>query len=642
MKFTVRSTGNHESVNGGSLGSLNSAANPRNLRWAPYVHRLERSPHGSMASRKAVMNPFVRFVIVVTFVLGAVSMIVFAEDENASFRGETTVNVIEVPVRVVDKETGEPVVGLTAADFEILENDVPQPISNFAEIWRSEEDAVEVADFDPGASAAAADDIRTRTVELVYLVDLYLMNKVGRNRAVDGLRATYRGGVPEGQNISLVAYDGGLETLADRTDERDEILDALDELGYIKTRGNQQSIGFSDELINAEVSGERDQAYFERRQRNRQFLGDLEKKVLRVGDAALATMSRYAAADGRRVMVLFTPGQPRTDWVPEYSTVDFMNAEAEYPVHDLWHEIALEAADLGFTLYVVDSSGVRVNFGSDVEMGITDSLASAFDKGSVFRSEGDPGVESASGNPAGTAFDPGQETQNLGSWLERTRRSMMILASTATGGEALFVNDVAKAVDEVNRDLGHHYSVAYVADHSGDGKAYTVKVRIPGHPDYRVDHRTGYVDQPAAVRSGRRMRSAMLFGADANPLGIRVELGDADSRFRLGAAGSKRVTIPIHVKIPYGRLEMIQRGDIYWSKVWITLFAEDGEGNQSALSSHEQPITVEADRYQEAVAKGFFSYHTGAEIEGGEQRVFIGIQEELSGRTSIMPIKFDN
>jgi hypothetical protein len=291
---------------------------------------------------------------------------------------------------------------------------------------------------------------------------------------------------------------------------------------------------------------------------------------------------------------------------------------------------------------VVDSSGVRVNFGSDVEAGITDSLDSAFDDGSVFRAQDAPGVETAVGGASDFAFDPGGATQNLGSWLEQTRKSMMILAAEATGGDALFVEDVSTAVDEVNQKLGHHYSLAYVADHSGDGRTYAIKVHLPDHPDLRVTYRTEYVDQPAAVRSGRRLRSAMLFGADANPLGIRVELGEADSRFRLGASGSKRVTVPIHVKIPYGRLEMIQRGDLYWSKVWITLFAEDAAGNQSEMSSHEQPITVDADRHQQAVAKGYFSYHTGVEIEGGVQKVFIGIQEELSGRTSIMPIEFDN
>jgi VWFA-related protein len=591
------------------------------------------------------MSPFVRDTFVVTLLFTVLALPVCAQEEEASFRGETTVNVVEVPVQVVDKKTGEPVVGLTAADFEVYEDGELQTISNFAELWRSDRDAVDLGGLDAEAVEAGTEEIRTRTVELVYLFDLYLMNKEGRNRAVDGLRSAYRDGVPDGQNISLVAYNGALETFADRTDERDDVLEALDELGYVKTRGNQQTIGLTEELIDQQVSGERDQAWFERRQRNREFISELEERVQRVESAAVATMSRYATADGRRVLVIFTPGQPKTDWVPEYSTVDFVNAAVEYPMHDLWHDLALEAADLGFTLYVVDSSGVRVNFGSDVEAGITDSLRSSFDDGSVFRAQGDPSnanVETAVGGASDFAFDPGGATQNLGSWLEQTRKSQMILAATATGGDALFVEDVDRAVDEVNTILGHHYSVAYVADHSGDGRAYDIKVVVPEHPHYRVEYRTGYVDQPAAVRSGRRLRSAMLFGDDANPLGLRVELGEADSRFRLGAAGSKRITVPIHVKIPYGRLEMIQRGDIYWSKVWITLFAEDAAGNQSEMSSHEQPITVEADLHQQAVAKGFFSYHTGVEIEGGEQRVFIGVQEELSGRTSIMPIEFDN
>ena len=587
------------------------------------------------------MNLYVRCNLLLTFSVLAIALFVSASDGRTPFRGETTVNVVEVPVRVVDHKTGEPVVGLTAADFEILEDGAVQPISNFAELWRSEDDAVTVGGFDPELVTSGSKDIRTRTVELVYLLDLFLMNKEGKNRAIKGLRSAFAGGVPEGQYVSLVAFDGTLETFADRTDEREEIFEALDEIGYVKTRGNQQTIAFSEELIDTQVSGERDQAWYERRRRNREFVRELEEKVLRVGDAAVATMSRYAAADGRRALVVFTPGQPRTDWAPEYSTVDFVNAEARYPTHDLWRDLALEAADLGFTLFVVDSSGVRVSFGSDVEVGITDTLRESFDEGSVFRPTGAVGMAAATGDGA-FAFDPGGETQNLGSWLEQTRKSMMILASTATGGDALFESNVGAAVDEVNRTLGHHYLVAYVADHAGDGKAYSIKVRVPGHPEYRVDYRTGYVDQSAAVRSGQRMRSAMLFGADANPLGIRVDIGDSESRFRLGAAGSKRIKVPLHVKIPYGRLEMIERGDLYWSKVWITLFAEDAQGNQSALSSHEQPIAVEADRYRQAVVKGYFSYHTTVEIEGGGQKVFVGVQEELSGRTSIMPIEFDN
>ena len=77
-----------------------------------------------------------------------------------------------------------------------------------------------------------------------------------------------------------------------------------------------------------------------------------------------------------------------------------------------------------------------------------------------------------------------------------------------------------------------------------------IEVDLPGHPGYALVYRKRYVDRSASAREAEGMRSAMLFGSDANPLGILVELGEAESRFRLGAAGSKRVRVPFVVKIP--------------------------------------------------------------------------------------------
>jgi len=133
----------------------------------------------------------------------------------------------------------------------------------------------------------------------------------------------------------------------------------------------------------------------------------------------------------------------------------------------------------------------------------------------------------------------------------------------------------------------------------------------------------------------------MQFGGDANPLGIRVAVGGADESVRLGAAGAKRVEIPVELKIPFGRLEMIRRGDLYEGRLLISFFAEDGAGNQSELASQEQPVAVDAARYDEAVAKGYFSYTTTLRIEGGTQKVYIGVEDLLSARTSIMPQVFE-
>ncbi|HSN56049.1 MAG TPA: hypothetical protein VLT32_15350, partial [Candidatus Sulfomarinibacteraceae bacterium] len=96
------------------------------------------------------MMSVARCAVSVTVVLLAVVGAASAQ-EGAPFRGETTVNVVEVPVQVVDRATGEPIVGLSAEDFEVLENGKTQTITNFAELWRSERDAAALDGLDPAA-----------------------------------------------------------------------------------------------------------------------------------------------------------------------------------------------------------------------------------------------------------------------------------------------------------------------------------------------------------------------------------------------------------------------------------------------------------------------------------------------------------
>jgi hypothetical protein len=254
------------------------------------------------------------------------------------------------------------------------------------------------------------------------------------------------------------------------------------------------------------------------------------------------------------------------------------------------------------------------------------------------RGPGNVGNQDPSGPETGDSARVFNDTsRNLSQWLERARKNLLITAAQSTGGDALFAANVGAAVDTIREELDRYYSIGYVAEHSGDGKIHDIKVELPRHPSYHVVHRTAYVDQSAAMRAAQSLRSEMLFGADANPLGVRVELGEEDSRFRLGAAGSKRVRVPFDLKIPFARLTMIPRGDLYWGKVLVTFFGEDAQGNQSELASFEQPITVEASRYEEAVARGYFKYSATVEVEGGRQRVYVGIQDTLDGRTSIIP-----
>jgi VWFA-related protein len=559
-----------------------------------------------------------------------------AQDETQQFVGEATVNVVEVPVRVIDTATGDPVTGLDPSAFVVMENGVAQPVSNFSEIDRK----VTVRAVSDGGIEQIAEPEKaeiTKPIEFIYFFDLYLMYKADRDRAIEGLKTVYREGVPDGESVSVVFFDGELETLVDRSDYRREILDGIEELESIDPKGINQRITFTEALSDAPVTGERDAGFYERKFRNVEYMQDLEGKIAKVGNAMLSTMARFARADGRRVMVSFTPGFPRSDWSPTYYSVDYLNAAVQYPQQDLWKKIANEASDLGFTLYNVDTSGVWTTLPSDVSIGVADGGSVTSRDIPFGNSEARfQGSSNAADSAEGiTGADP---VQNVGQWLERARKDLLIQTAEDTGGAAIFAADVATSVKDVRRTLDHYYSLGYTADHVGDGKTYTIDVRLPDHPSYRVVHRTTYIDLPASTRAAQALRSEMLFGSDANPLGVRVETGDKSSRFRLGAAGSKRVRVPLKVKIPYGRLMMISRGDVYWGKVLITFFGEDGEGNQSELATFEQPITVASDRHDEALAKGYFTYNATVQIEGGEQTVFVGVQDTLDGRTSIIPM----
>jgi VWFA-related protein len=563
-----------------------------------------------------------------------------AQVPTQRFVGETTVNVIEVPVRVIDPETGEAVRGLTIDDFRIVEGGTEQQITNFSEI--SSQMAISSPGAEPssGQESQSAEPVR-KPLEIVYFFDLYLMYKSDRDRALQALTERYRSGVPDGENVSVVIFDGALETFLDRSDFREDVLDALEEIRYVTARGPQQTIAFTDSLTNGPVSGERNIDFYERRQRSREYIFELERKIRQVGDALSAAMARYARAEGRKVMVAFTPGYPRAEWSPSYSPVDYLYASVEYPTEKIWDDVAHQAADLGFTLYTIDSSGVRVPVqGLDEALTSNDGFV---DFSTAADSPGQPTAQIAAptfDDPALASVDP-NAPNSLGQWIERNRKGLLISASQATGGSALFAGEVRPALDEVTSSLDHYYSLAYTADHIGDGNTYEIEVRLTNGSDYRLLHRTAYVDQPASTRAAQRLRSEMLFGGDANPLGVRIDVGEVDKRFRLGAKGSKRVKVHLHLKIPYGRLDMVSRGDIYWGKVMITLFNQDDAGNQSQLASFEQPITVAADRYQEAVAKGYFAYDATVEIEGGHQNVYVGIEDVISGKTSIMPQEFD-
>jgi VWFA-related protein len=510
------------------------------------------------------------------------------------------------------------VTGLDAKDFRIFENGRKQKITHFSEISRPIA-AGAAGSMDPATAGTATD----RTLEMVFFLDLFLMRKAGRDKALDALRGRFSRSVPPDEEISIVVFDGSLRVFVDRSTNRTEILDSLDAIGKVRAHGPEHESAFTQALSYGPVTGTRDRYFYERKQRSEEYVYELERRVSRVGGAISATMARYARADARKVLVAFTPGHPRTRWTPEYSPVDYVNESAEYPAEGLWQDVAYEASDLGFTLFTIDSAGIQPSDEGDVSQATTTDVGAG-----PAPSDGSAGSD--------FAFGAGTPPESIGPWLERGRKELLISSAENTGGSAHF-SDATVAVEHVAASLDHYYSLAYVAGHSGNGETYSIRVEVPKHPEYRAEFRRAYIDRSIAERSARRLQSTMLFGGDANPLAIRVELGKPKKRLRIGAAGSKMVRLPLKIKIPIGRLELIPQGEVFLGKVAVTVFGEDAAGNQSQPVGGSTPISIPMDQIQQARARGYFSYDLTVEVEGGQQKVWIGVEDLIGGWISIMP-----
>jgi VWFA-related protein len=527
------------------------------------------------------------------------------------FRGEAFVNTVEVPVRVLDRD-GQPVTGLTEEDFEILEDGEAQVITNFVEIRGAERrQIVQTPQMRSITIDAAA-------LDTVYFFDLLLSEKEDKRRAVDGVQELYNDGIPPGEHVSIVTFDGEVHPLIERCTSSAELMAVLKIVDKTRAHGLMSRMYFEDDSM---IQDRRARRSFTRQQRQR-YYAELRQRVDRVAAGLSATLARYADTDSRRAVVVFTTGLPRSNWSAIDGSWDNQVEEPSFLHQGLWYTAAMEASDLGYTLYFVDSSTARYAAETDI------------DKSPVL------GSGSLSGEDGGdTGSDDVTEDEDSAFWFDSTRRGLLSNAAHLTGGDSLHYSDVYRAVQKVSDDLGFYYSMAYQPDHVGDGREHEIEVLLPEHPGYRVQHRMAYVDRPMEEREAHQLRAQMLFKGDANPHGVLLVFGEPSKRFRLDARGMKRVKVDVEIRVPFAAFTLVEQDDGYAGFGRIAFMVEDSEGNTSDVISHQTVILVAEEDLEEAIGHGYFSFTTELETEGGKQTLHVAVTDALNQRTSVLSEK---
>ncbi len=524
--------------------------------------------------------------------LAATSGVAQQKATPPAFVSEVTVNNVTVDVKVADAH-GVPVSGLKKSDFRILEDDKEQPLTNFL--------AVSGGQVTDSHDATVIGQAEPRQILLFF--DLYELVEPDKKAVLQSIRDQIASGLPPAETVAVVSYDGALRVHTPPTASVDRVVAALKEVDRIPATGLQRQIKLSTFRTDDTRTGRSYGGYEYRHAQNEEYWNEMRRVVGAVQTAFAAALDRFALAPGaRKVVVMVSPGFPRADNVPIYRTYDFFRDTPadEYRNVGLLQRAAQLASELEYTLFTVDPSGYR-----------------------------NLDVDASRSRPIGFT-----DVANVKFWREADRKDTLIQAARLTGGEAVFTSDGGAALADVERLTASFYSLAFQPDHAGDGKEHKIKVEVLGHPEYKLAHRSSYVDRSAEQREAERARAALLTGQTENPLGIELVLDKPSGKFRFGAAGMKVYKIAAELRIPYAHLTMLPRGPVAWGQVQVVVVVSDERGNLSDLAHQRVPIEVPSEKLEEARQRGYFAYRMTLEVEGGKQSMRIGVDDVLAHTTS--------
>lgn len=476
-------------------------------------------------------------------VLAAVSIVAFVV--SGQVRETVNVNVVEVPVTVIDA-SGNPIRGLTAANFEITDNGTKRPVSSFDQIDFASMEALKATSplnpsarrnflllFDltnsaPGSLARSQDAARKFIEESVLPRDLV---GVATIEAQKGFRlltaftsdrqlataaiadpAAFRGTDPLqiAGNTSNVELVSPREVQTGNASERQAL--AREEMTMQQNRIQQQGAQYMRALAEKQIEA----------------LGNLAKTL--------------RAVPGRKQIVFLSSG----------FDAKYIAGRDARSTEDVQRE---QAEILAGRSYNVDNDA---RFGSSSSLTLVDRMAQMF-RGSdvVLHSIDIQGVRVQNDVAGGARISSNEGLHIL---------------SSPTGGEVFKnANDIKMNFNKLLHQQEVVYVLGFQAPTQKPGSFHNLKVRLVNVPGGRVSARAGYYEAGGETNIERTLTNAEIIVNDIPQADVRMTALAAAFPDKSGNA-----QIPVILEADGSDLVKDLRGSTVPVEIFIYAFDEDG------------------------------------------------------------------
>jgi VWFA-related protein len=423
----------------------------------------------------------------------ASSLVVAGRDaiaQTPSFRVET--RMVEVPVVVRDRKTGQNVTGLTAADFVILENGRPQRIE-FCGVHTS------ASQVDPRAVSAQATDLPTglfsnrRSSEgdgppvVAVLIDGFNARYEEQYYAAQAAAGVISRAEQQSQWSLYFLGKYGIRILHDYSTDTTSLVQRLRTL---RATGDSMA-GLGASAAEPVLTNPTELAM-----RAAAAVGSAELNMrIRTTLDGLRDIGRHLSAlPGRKSLIWMTAG---------LSLRVVIQTDP-----DRWHATLDTLNDANVAVYSIDSAGVRAPGGYLAEI------------------------------PTGRTLPSGRMSRSP---IEPIQ--ILDAVSAETGGQSFKnTNDLARSFTRAMADSRTFYRLAYrTTNQKWDGRYMSISVKIPARRGIEIRHRLGYQARPlepvAPPDRNRLLAEAILSPLEAVEIGLIARLtpsaGGEESALRL-------------------------------------------------------------------------------------------------------------
>ena len=510
-------------------------------------------------------------------------------DASQGYTVSVKVQLVVEAVVVKDKD-GKPIPGLTAKDFALTEDGVPQTVricehQDLAELSAplpvstpsSEDIKIYKKLAHTQIAPESADNERYKNRRLLALYfDMSAMGPADQLRALSAAEKFLRTQMTSVDLVSILRYEGGaVDILQDFTSDRNKLLSILQTLVVGEAQGDTETVDDASSADTGAAFGQDDSEF-------NVFNTDRQLSALETAAKMLGQLNE------KKSLIYFASGL----------RLNGIDNQAQL------HATVDSAIKAGVSFWPIDARGL---------------VASA------------PLGDATQGSPGNAGIYTGAAAQANTSNFQQSQDTLYALAGD-TGGKALFDNnDLTHGIVQAQDAISDYYLIGYYATNTAkNGHFRRIKVSLTQNLDAKLSYREGYFADKefsrfTAVDKERQLEDALMLEDPVTELSIAMEI----DHFQLNRA---EYFVPIIVKIPGRELALAKRGGAEHTLIDFVGEIKDLVGGSTVSNVRDNVNIKLSDATASELAHRPIEYDTGFTLLPGKYMIKFLARDDETGR----------